>query len=166
MDSHIKYIEEIAKQALKKAPNDELPVPVEEIVKSLGLEVVAFPFHQKISGLLKKEEGIIAINKNHHPIRQRFTTAHELGHFLLGHGMEEMNDSGVSIYEDEIVDESFDKPDLREREANIFASALLMPADRVKNVVKKEGLEIDKLAALFGVSKQAMTIRLLSLKLI
>lgn len=159
MDSHSKYIEEIAKQALKKSACQELPVLVEQVAKSVGLEVIAFPFHQKISGVLKKEQGIIAINKNHSPVRQRFTAAHELGHFLLGHGMEDVTD-------DREVDESFEKPDLKEREANLFASALLMPADRVKEAIKKEGLDIDKLASIFGVSKQAMTIRLLALKLV
>jgi Zn-dependent peptidase ImmA (M78 family) len=159
MDSHSKYIEEIAKQALKKSAYQELPVLVEQVAKSVGLEVIAFPFHQKISGVLKKEQGIIAINKNHSPVRQRFTAAHELGHFLLGHGMEDVTD-------DREVDESFEKPDLKEREANLFASALLMPADRVKEAIKKEGQDIDKLASIFGVSKQAMTIRLLALKLV
>jgi Zn-dependent peptidase ImmA (M78 family) len=159
MDSHSKYIEEIAKQALKKSAYQELPVLVEQVAKSVGLEVIAFPFHQKISGVLKKEQGIIAINKNHSPVRQRFTAAHELGHFLLGHGMEDVTD-------DREVDESFEKPDLKEREANLLASALLMPADRVKEAIKKEGQDIDKLASIFGVSKQAMTIRLLALKLV
>jgi Zn-dependent peptidase ImmA (M78 family) len=160
MDSHTKYIEEIAKQALKKAACQTFPVSVEQVAKGVGLEVVPFPFHQQISGVLKKEERIIAINKNHSPVRQRFTAAHELGHFLLGHGMEDVRDDR------EIMDDSFDKPDLKEREANLFASALLMPADWLKDAIKKEGLDIDKLSPLFGVSKQAMTIRLLALKLV
>ncbi|MFA6017670.1 MAG: ImmA/IrrE family metallo-endopeptidase [Patescibacteria group bacterium] len=163
MDSHTKYIEEIAKQALKKSACKETPVSVEQVAKSFGLEVIAFPFHQKISGVLKKEEGIIAINKNHHPVRQRFTSAHELGHFLLGHGMEDISEDDDY---NEIIDDSFAKPKLKEREANLFASALLMPADWVKDAIKKEGMDIDRLAPIFGVSKQAMTIRLLALKLV
>lgn len=159
MDSHAKYIEEIAKQVLKKSDCSESPVNVEQVAKNVGLEVVMFPFHEKISGVLKKEQGIIAINKNHSPVRQRFTAAHELGHFLLGHGMEDVTD-------DRMVNETFGKPDLKEREANLFASALLMPAAWVKDAIKKEGLDIDKLSLIFGVSKQAMTIRLLVLKLV
>lgn len=159
MNSHTKYIEELAKQALKKSACHESPVNVEQVAKSVGLEVISFPFHPKISGVLKKEQGIIAINKSHNPLRQRFTTAHELGHFLLGHGMEDITD-------DREVDESFEKTDLKEREANLFASSLLMPADWVKEAVKINGLDIDKLSSLFDVSKQAMTIRLLALKLV
>jgi Zn-dependent peptidase ImmA (M78 family) len=159
MDSHKQYIEKIASQALKKAACNESPISVEDVARSLGLEVIHFSFHQKISGLLKKEEGIIAVNKNHNPVRQRFSAAHELGHFLLGHGMEDVTDV-------EIIDDSFAKVDLKEREANLFASFLLMPADKVKAAAKKEGLDIEKLALLFGVSKQAMAIRLLALGLI
>lgn len=158
MSSHTKYIETLAQQALSKVECNGAPVPVEEIAKKFGLEVVEFPFHDKLSGLLKKEQGIIGVNKSHHPLRRRFTIAHELGHFLLGHGME--------IAQEETIDESFDKPLPQEREANMFASFLLMPADWVKVQVKKDGLNIDNLAKTFGVSKQAITIRLLDLKLI
>ena len=155
MSSHNKHIEELAIQALDAADCKTYPVPVEKVAEKMGLEVVEFPFHDNISGLLKKEEGIIGVNKNQHPVRRRFTIAHELGHFLLGHGMENP--------QDEIVDGHFAKSDLREREANVFASALLMPSAWVIEAVKKEGLDIEKLAPMFEVSKQALTIRLLAL---
>jgi Zn-dependent peptidase ImmA (M78 family) len=57
-------------------------------------------------------------------------------------------------------------PQDQEREANQFASALLMPEDWLKAEVKKTGLDLDKLSKKFDVSKQALTIRLLDLKLI
>ena len=155
MNSQNKYIEQIAQEALKKT-GGSLPVNVEEVARGYGLEVVEFAFHEKISGLLKKEQGIIGVNKTHHPVRRRFTIAHELGHFLLGHGMETM---------DEIIDESFDRPMPQEREANLFASCLLMPNDLMKKESKK-GIDLEKLSSTFGVSKQAITIRLLDLKLI
>jgi Zn-dependent peptidase ImmA (M78 family) len=163
MNLHDQHIEETAKRALGNIECKEPPVPVEEIAKKLGLEVVEFPFHEKISGLLKKEEGIIAVNKGQHPVRRRFTIAHELGHFLLGHDIEK----GV----DETIDDTFDKPYPQEREANLFASALLMPSEWVTKEFKAQGsdlskVDLDKLASTFGVSKQAMTIRLLALKLI
>ena len=41
-----------------------------------------------------------------------------------------------------------------------------MPEAWVKKHVKKNGMEIEQLAKVFGVSKQAATIRLLELKLI
>lgn len=163
MKTHDHYIEETALQALQKIDCKKPPVPVEEIANAFGLEVVEFPFHDKISGLLKKEQGVIGVNKGQHPVRRRFTIAHELGHFLLGHDIEK----GI----DETIDDSFDKPYPQEREANIFASALLMPSEWMKESFKAQGsdltkIDLDKLAQTFGVSKQAMTIRLLALKLI
>lgn len=159
MKSHTQHIQEIAMQAIEKAGCKQPPVPVEKVAEAMGLDVVPFAFHNKVSGLLKKEEGVIGVNKTHHPVRQRFTIAHELGHFLLGHGLGEE-------YQEETIDDVFDKPRPEEREANLFASSLLMPTDWVKDYVKKNGMEIDALAQTFGVSKQAATIRLLHLKLI
>ncbi len=159
MKSHLHYIEEMAMQALQKAGCTQAPVPIKDVAHAVGLEVVEFPFHNKISGLLKKDQGIIGVNKTHHPMRQRFTIAHELGHFLLGHGIGEE-------YEGEIIDDVFDKPLPVEREANIFASSILMPAEWVKGEIKNSGMKVDHLSEVFGVSKQAMTIRLLELKLI
>ena len=157
MNPHIKYIETVALQALSKVDCDAPPTPIEEIAKRFELDVVAFPFHNKISGLLKKEDGIIGVNETHHPYRRRFTIAHELGHFLLGHGLEHG--------QEETYEDSFDKPFPQEKEANMFASFLLMPSEWIKREVKKNGLDLERLAETFGVSKQAVTIRLLDLKL-
>lgn len=159
MKSDSKYIEELAKRAIDKAGCTMLPIDVEKVAEAMELEVVPFAFHNKISGLLKKEEAVIGVNEMHHPLRQRFTIAHELGHFLLGHGLGEE-------HQEETIDDVFDKPRPIEREANRFASALLMPEEMVRKHVKKNGMEIDLLAKTFGVSKQAATIRLLELKLI
>lgn len=159
MGSQTKHIEKLATLALAKSGAQTLPVLIEEIATAFKLEVVEFPFHSKISGLLKKEEGIIAVNITHHPVRRRFTIAHELGHFLLGHGLGEE-------YQEQMVDDFFDKPHDQEREANLFASHVLMPTQAVKTEVAKDGLDLEKLAKTFEVSKQAITIRLLELKLI
>lgn len=159
MKSHRKYIEELAMQAIGKAGCKTPPLDVKKIAEAIQLEVIFFPFHNKLSGLLKKEAGVIGVNQGHHPLRQRFTIAHELGHFLLGHGLGEE-------HQEEIVDDIFDKSRPVEREANLFASVLLMPSDWVKDHVKKNGMDVEKLSKTFGVSKQAATIRLLELKLL
>ena len=84
MKSDYRYIEELASQAIEKAGCTALPIDVEKVAAAMELEVVPFAFHNKISGLLKKEDGVIGVNQAHHHLRQRFTIAHELGHFLLG----------------------------------------------------------------------------------
>lgn len=156
MNSHFKYIEDLALKVLKTVECTEPPVPIEKIPEKFDLEVVEFPFHSEISGILKKDRGVIGVNKDQHPVRRRFTIAHELGHFLLGHDMGK----------DELIDNSFDRSHSQEKEANMFASFILMPTDWVRDSVKKHGLDLEKLAKEYEVSKQAMTIKLLELDLI
>ncbi len=158
MNSHIKYIQEIAEKALFGTDLASIPTPIEDVAQRFGLKVVEFDFPDSISGVLKKERNVIGVNKKHHPVRQRFTIAHELGHFLLGHDIGNEND---------VVDDDFDKPIPKEKEANLFASYILMPEDSVKAEVKKiNSIDLKHLAKTFNVSEQAMTIRLLNLNLI
>ncbi len=156
LNSHRHYIEDMAEKALALVECKEAPVPIEDIADKVGLKVVHFDFPNEVSGVLKKDKKAIGVNKNHHPLRQRFTVAHELGHFLLGH----------EGHEEEFVDDKFDRPFPVEREANLFASFVLMPKDWVTNSAKKNNLDISSLAKEFKVSEQAMTIRLLELNLI
>lgn len=149
-------IEELADKALSTTDFKEPPVPVEKISEKVGLKIVPFEFHNNLSAVLKKKQSVIGVNKNHHPLRQRFSIAHELGHYLLGH---EGHD------DESFVDDGFDKPIPHEKEANIFAASLLMPKRWVIEDAKK-GIDIKRMAKLFLVSEQAMTIRLLELNLI
>jgi Zn-dependent peptidase ImmA (M78 family) len=150
-------IEELADKALSTVGFNEPPVSVEKIAEKVGFKIIPFEFHNNLSAVLKKKQSVIGVNKNHHPLRQRFSIAHELGHYLLGH---EGHD------DESFVDEEFDKPIPHEKEANIFAAALLMPKRSVMEDAEKNGLDIKRMARLFQVSEQAMTIRLLELNLI
>ncbi len=114
MNEYLVRIKILAKKTLEIIDCQKPPVPIEKIVKKLGLEIIRFPFDKRISGVLKKEKKIIGVNENHHPLRQRFSVAHELGHYLLGHE--------IDTTMGDIVDENFDKNTLPEREANLFAS--------------------------------------------
>jgi Zn-dependent peptidase ImmA (M78 family) len=53
----------------------------------------------------------------------------------------------------------------QEVEANVFAAELLMPADLVRQLARKHRGDIDTLKQVFNVSRQAMEVRLVSLKL-
>ena len=156
MSQHYKHIESIAEHALKLIDHDDAPIAINQIAEKLGLKVIVFDFHNNISGILKKDKKAIGVNKNHHPFRQRFSVAHELAHFLLGH----------EGYEDrEFIDSNFDKPIPIEREANVLASYLLMPQALIKKYVDQK-MDIPALSKQFQVSQQAMTIRLLEIGLI
>lgn len=151
---HAHYIEGLAQKALDSVSCDAPPVELEKIAEKFHLQIVHFDFAPAISAVLKPDKMVIGVNQNHPPLRKRFSIAHELGHFLLGHD------------EKDFIDDKFDRPTPIEREANQFASFLLMPKSWVTKSVKEKGLELERLAREFKVSEQAMTIRLLELNLI
>src|SRR5690348_1554486 len=78
-------IEKFAASLLAKHHVKEAPVHVTEIAKELSLDVIEYDLGGLTSGVLIVEngKGTIGYNPNDPEVRQRFTVAHELGHFLL-----------------------------------------------------------------------------------
>ena len=123
----------------------------------------------EISGMLIKDKETnkfgIYVNRKHSNVRQRFTVAHEIGHYLSykhkSYSFNELNSEG-SI-EDYAM--SFRKENLHsnaETEANLIAAEMLMPEDKIEKMIK-EKLTIEEMADEFFVSEAAMTIRLKTL---
>ena len=110
---------------------------------------------------------IIGVNSLHHPLRQRFTIAHELGHLELHR---EMITSKVHVDKDFPVlmrdPKSATGTEKVEIEANQFAAELLMPEALIKQALESEPFDIDddgpieELAKKFRVSKQALEYRI------
>ena len=71
--------------------------------------------------------------------RINFTLSHELGHYLLHRSQQDSFECGQTLMLD------YDSPEskLREKEANIFASYLLMPIDDYKNQINKQAFSLD-----------------------
>jgi Zn-dependent peptidase ImmA (M78 family) len=142
---------------------------VEQIAATLGIEVQYEPAEADLSGFLyrnrKRKTAIIGVNAIHHSNRQHFTVAHELGHFLL-HDFDDVHvDRQFKVWLRN--EESSQGVDVEEKEANLFAAELLMPASFLQEDVKQIGVvDLDderalaKLARRYGVSTQAMTFRL------
>lgn len=148
----------------------QAPVNVEDVAKHLGLRVIPMELEEDVSGLLitKPDMSCIVVRKDDALARQRFTIAHEIGHFVLRHQFEPGEhvhvDRGYRVsHRDQ---RSSSGTDLREIEANQFAAALLMPSSIVTGNIKALGAEelndehVTNLARKFRVSEQAMTIRL------
>lgn len=138
------------------------PVDPKTIAEFLGFTVLPYDLPDTTSGLTFIEEGVkaIGVNSRHAPTRQRFSIAHELGHYLNGH---ESYDSGGTHIESQ---PSYLNPQQRQEiEANEFAAELLMPTDWLKHDVAELGADGAALAKRYGVSEQAMWIQLLDLKL-
>jgi Zn-dependent peptidase ImmA (M78 family) len=167
-----KAVEERARQVLAETGTARVPVPLELVAQALDVSLTQLPTGDEVSGVLAidKDWASIAYNPAHPRVRQRFTIAHELGHFVLHH-----TDDGLFIDKGYAVMERAKIPrgsDLREIEANQFAAALLMPADLLKQELEHAGLDLateeglDQLAAQFGVSRTAMTYRIAQLGLL
>lgn len=159
-------IETQAKQLLAKAGVDAVPVPVERVAEYLGIKVDMSDLGDDCSGVLVRDgdRAVIGVNWAHHANRQRFTIAHEIGHFVLHEG-ETYVDKGFSVNFRDLESGSGKKRE--EVQANAFAAALLMPAELVRSAFKThrfdladDGDDLRLLAEKFGVSAQAMAIRL------
>lgn len=141
-----------------------LPIPVEDVASKLNIKIRRGP-SKAFSGLLIRKDGhaLIGVNNSEAPVRQRFTIAHELGHFYL------------HPRKDAFIDYRDNKKDVMrtpaERQANMFAASLLMPRSFLekdfKNISKKGFTEdeLEKLADKYQVSEEAMRFRLINLNL-
>ena len=145
---------------------ESVPVDVEGLARALGLVVHRAFLSDDLSGMLAPMgEGTyrITVNAHHPPTRQRFTIAHELGHFLLhkhliGSGVD---DDGVYRSTSAGVYKNIAIGPKEETEANKVATTILMPYDLIERFKKDEGVDTPKrLAEAFGVSEHAMSIRL------
>ena len=156
---------------LRKNRVRKAPVRVSAIAKSLGAEIRYEPFDDEISGVLYRDpEGvIIGVNALQHKNRQRFTIAHEIGHFLL-HEFDVHVDRGYKVVLRDSA--SSQATDPIEIEANQFAAELLMPIRLLENDVHEylrdfeDETGLEELAKLYRVSRQAMAFRLANLGLV
>lgn len=71
--------------------------------------------------------------------RINFTLSHELGHYLLHRSKQDSFECGQS----QMLDYDSPESKLREKEANIFASYLLMPIDDYKNQIHNQPFSLD-----------------------
>lgn len=147
---------------------NQAPVDVEAIALSLNAQVRKQPTDEEVSGFLYREPGkpaVIGVNSRQHPNRQRFTIAHEIGHLAL-HNFESVHvDRGFFVKLRGPASSTGEN--VEEVEANLFAAELLMPRAFLKADLAQHNTVdflddefLQGLAARYGVSVQAMTIRL------
>ncbi|HLY91006.1 MAG TPA: ImmA/IrrE family metallo-endopeptidase [Acetobacteraceae bacterium] len=143
-----------------------VPVPVENMVTERGIEL-RYGDLEDVSGLLVRDaDGVtIGVNSTHSPVRQRFTIAHEFGHFLLHEGILEHVDRGYRVnYRSALSSEA---TDVEEIEANFFAASILMPRSyldaRSAVLAVDDDTQVKALAQEFHVSQHAMSLRLANL---
>lgn len=150
--------------------NRTLPVDPILVARRLGIDVRLADLPDDVSGAIIKQAGaapIILVDIEDHQNRQRFTVAHEIGHYFRRAGDEKFE------YIDLRGQLASQGTDSEEQFANAFAAALLMPAEFVRQHAEKRGIvaggttidaiNLDALAKTFGVSPEAMRWRLVNL---
>jgi len=130
-----------------------------------------------VSWLVKKKEWRfeIYLYKDQPKTRLAFTFCHELGHIVLKHlenremlvdQLHRKNNTHEARFfwwlTNEIDDEAIDE---MEKEANYFATSLLMPEDEIKKMRLNTNKNIEKMSKHFKVSRESMSYRLIELKL-
>lgn len=165
--SRPEHAAQIALDAFHHGQSYHAPIDPVAIARSLDINVWSNDLEPELSGMIAKINADasapvdLVVNANHNPARQRFTVAHELGHYfdtLKDHPeldipfMHKRDDrSSCGEYAEEIY-------------ANQFAAALLMPKHLVEEHIER-GDNLPRLASSFNVSLQAMTHRLTNLQL-
>ena len=144
--------------------NNTFYVDPKEEAKKYGIEVIKdkdTELKNNENGMIIKENDKITIyvRSSDSPERQRFTIAHELGHYVCGHLTE-----NKKMFRDGKKEYSRDNYDIEEYEANNYAAELLMPQPKVNFLIERENItDVRKMAQIFKVSLKAMVIRLKNL---
>ena len=135
----------------------DAPISVLDAVEDLaGVPVCVQEFAEDVAGLYYRrgERPYLFVNGAHPVVRQRFTLAHEFGHYHMGHSPRVESTAGMRVSKDP-----------QEVEANYFAGAFLAPRQALRNWSERHpelpNLELAvRVGAFFAISTEASRIRL------
>lgn len=151
---------EAAGFARRLAKQLEAPVDVHAVLTACGCHHADVELPESLQGFVATTASgpVVVVRKKDPPTRRRFTAAHELGHVLLRHH----DTFHVDLHASEGSPPNYNWR--HERAANDFAASLLMPEELVREHVENAvRATVPNLARSFGVSPQAMAIRLTAL---
>jgi Zn-dependent peptidase ImmA (M78 family) len=142
-----------------------IPVDVEACVRAFGVKLNYAHLDAQIAGMVERiKDGsyLITVNVDDPLTRQRFTIAHELGHFIyhrdkMGDGIDDdrmYRSTNVGKHHNTRIGPR------EETQANQFAASLLMPWTAITRLQSEGVREADAMARRLIVSPQAMRIRL------
>jgi len=134
-------------------------------VRSLSdVQLRTEPLCDDISGYIEKNTDgkfVIVINSSHSPLRQRFTLAHELGHYSLHKQDLEGQHQDTVLFRDANEDSLG-----IEYAANDFAAELLIPREAFQAAIKSGKNNPKQLSNLFQVTEKAILYRAYKLGII
>lgn len=137
---------EISPDNLRDICDTGAPVDLDKIVTFLGYEVKYAAIDSADAYLLGK---IIVVKSTATLYRKRFSIAHEIGHIICGHDLRSISctNIGNSLFSNTKV--------VLEREADTYASELLLPADELSKDIREDfslALACQKAQAKYNVS--------------
>jgi Zn-dependent peptidase ImmA (M78 family) len=149
-----------ALQLLNDGWDSQLPIQPTQTARVLEIGVAKVKLDPEVAGYIERRDGrtCIYLNRDDSELRQRFTCAHEIGHFVRNGD----RDFAYVDHRDELSKEGVDPEEIY---ANTFAATFLMPERAVTEFVDLD-VGVKQMAAEFGVSKLAMKTRLESLGLL
>jgi len=138
---------------------------VRAFAEDVGLSVYEVNLHWGVNGRLVSDPFsdtgyAIEINKALSVEAKRFAVLHEMGHFFRH--TEDRDELSDDLYFD-LSDSAFYVDEIKEREANEFAEALLFGGGQLAAAVGLVGANVDRLAKYFGVTKKVVQIALSNL---
>lgn len=156
---------DIARRIHELSPDLPHNFTIEDVCRQLDIESIEERPLTSLEAMLlmdaNKAYGAIVLAEGRKRERQRFSIAHELGHFLIPTHKGHTEDGFSCSLADLRVGDTRER-DRRQRieaEANRFAAHLLMPPTRIRSALtsrQPDLREIVRLAGEFGVSREAM----------
>lgn len=104
--------------------------PLPELLETQGVRTGVVDLPQEIAGITISDRRVgmfVVTNRQHAPVRRRFSFAHEYAHVLFDRRMKG------------IVTRTSDQDELLEVRANAFAAAFLMPPEGIRQLVNALG---------------------------
>lgn len=138
-----------------KEHHEIFPVKLSVLASKFNIKIYEYKLPIMASGQIVKDAHnvyAITVQKGQSTVRQRFTAAHELAHFLL-----HKNKIGDGITDNAMYRSGLSS--ILETEANKLAADILMPMSEV-NKKLRNNFTIEQLSDYFEVSYQAMRVRL------
>lgn len=158
----------------RNSEDDDFALDVISLANHYGFTVYSASLQDESGIVLISDAGlaqfnnakkVILVNSNDSSLRRRFTIAHELAHYFLHLTESEKKYVAYRDYE------NHGEKDKEEREADYFASNLLMPENKVRAAIRalvaisntSDEDKISFISHMFLVSAQAARVRLIHL---
>jgi len=171
MEPNYTFARNMAKKIIKQYGLSEVPTDLKKVFLTLGLQYIELDDPSDIDGAIieiENKPSIAVLNRSRAIQRQRFTLAHELGHIFLNHKQRNYYNPELEREDADREEGQSDEQDRKpmkkppaEGEADVFASELLIPFDQLKKY-EKEMNNVEKMADIFMVSRQAMALAIMN----